>query len=393
MQMRSRLLTLGLLSALVLGGCKKQQGAYVPPPPPEVTVAKPLLKAVPQTLEFTGRTRGIEAVEVRARVKGFLQRKLVEGGRRVKAGDLLFEIDPRTFQAAVNQSKADVAVYEAQLRLAEVTVQRTQAAAAGNAISKQEVDRAIAERDAAAAQVDLAKARLAAAQLDLEFTQLRAPITGRLGIVTISEGELVGATDATLITTVINDSRVYASYDMTEMQVLEQRRLNNNKRPDEDGRESLVIRLGLSNEIGYPHVGKFDRADNSVDTGTGTVRIEAIFDNPDGTILPGSYVRIQAVLGERESLLVPDVAVMSDQTSRYVYVVGADGTVARRNVTAGPVIDRLRRIDDGLTADDTVIINGVQRARPGAKVNAVAEKPAAAPATTTPAATATPAKG
>ncbi len=386
MLMRSRLLTLGVLSALILGGCKKQQqGAYVPPPPPEVTVAKPVQKLVPQTLEFTGRTRGVEAVEVRARVKGFLQRKLVEGGRRVNAGDLLFEIDPRTFQATVNQAKADVAVYEAQLRLAEVTVQRTQAAAAGNAISKQEVDRAIAERDAAASQVDLAKARLAAAALDLEFTQIRAPITGRLGIVTISEGELVGATDATLITTVINDSRVYASYDMTEMQVLEQRRANNNKRPGEDGRGPLEIRLGLSNEIGYPHVGTFDRADNAVDTGTGTVRIEAIFDNPDGTILPGSYVRIQAVLGERDALLVPDVAVMSDQTSRYVYVVGADGLVARRNVTAGPVIDRMRRIDEGLSVEDTVIVNGIQRARPGGKVTAVAEKPAPAPAAAAPA--------
>lgn len=392
MQMRSRLLTFGLLSALILGGCKKQQNAYVAPPPPEVTVAKPIQKTIPQTLEFTGRTRGIETVEVRARVKGFLQRKLVEGGRRVKAGDLLFEIDPRTFQAAVNQAKADVAVYEAQLRLAEVTVQRTQAAAAGNAISKQEVDKAVAERDAAGAQVDLAKARLAAAQLDLEFTQIKAPISGRLGIVTISEGELVGATDATLFATVINDSRVYASYDMTEMQVLEQRRTNDNKRPGEDGRGALTIRLGLSNEIGYPHVGTFDRADNTVDTGTGTLRIEAIFDNADGTILPGSYVRIQAILADREALLLPDVAVMSDQTGRYVYIVGPDGTVSRRNVTAGPVIDRLRRIDDGLTVDDTVIINGVQRARPGGKVTAVAEKPtpAAAPA---PAAPAAPTKG
>jgi len=354
--------------AFLLAGCKKQDNAYVPPPPPTVTVASPVKKVVPQTMEFTGRTRGIEAVQVRARVKGFLAKKHAEGGKRVKQGDLLFEIDPRTFQATVNQAKAEVGVREAQLKLAEVTVERTKSALAANAISKQEVDKAIAERDAAAAQLDLAKASLKAAELDLEFTQIRAPISGRLGIITISEGELLGATEATLLTTIINDSKVYASYDMTEPQVLEQRRRNQNRRPGEDGRPNLVIRLGLANEVGYPHEGAFDKGDNTVDSGTGTVRIEALFDNPDGTILPGSYVRVQAILGEAEAVLVPDVAVLADQVGRYVLVVGADDVVSRRNVVAGPVFDRMRRIDDGLSPDDVVVVNGVQRARPGAKI-------------------------
>jgi RND family efflux transporter MFP subunit len=361
----SGLIVLGLAAS----ACERKQNAYVPPPPAEVTVASPIRKVVPETMEFTGVTRGYEVVEVRARVKGFLEKKLVEGGRRVKAGDLLFVIDPRTFEAAVRQARAERETQRANLRLAEVTLERMLTAMRSNAASQQEVDKAQADFDAAKARVEVAEAMLAAAELDLEFTQIRAPINGRLGLVRVDVGQLVGATEPTLLTTIINDEKIYAEYDMDEQTVLEVRRLNANRRPGEDGRPSIEVRLALANEQGYPHVGQFHTADNTVNPETGTVRIEAIFDNADGTILPGSFVRVQPIYGEREALLVPDVAVQTDQNGRFVLVVNAENVVERRNITAGPTLDGLRRVDSGLAGDEAVIINGLQRARPGAKVS------------------------
>ncbi|MFN9132005.1 MAG: efflux RND transporter periplasmic adaptor subunit, partial [Phycisphaerales bacterium] len=295
----------------------------------------------------------------------------VQVGKRVQQGDLLFTIDPRTFEAAVEQARAELATRESELKLAIVTLERTSAAAATNAVSKQEVDRAAAQRDGAIAQVDLAKARLRAAELDLEFTNVRSPITGRIGFIRVEEGELVGASEPTLLATVINDSKVYATYDMDERVILELRRGNQNKRPGEDGRAELVVRMAMANEEGWPHVGRFERADNTVNSATGTLRVESIFENPDGAIVPGTFVRVRPEFGEKDVLTVPDVAVMADQRGRYVLVVagaGAEGSVERRDVTVGEVVERRRVIMSGLTEADRVITNGVQRARPGGTV-------------------------
>lgn len=357
-----------IVLGLAASACERRQNDYVPPPPAEVTVATPIRKLIPETMEFTGITRGYEVVEVRARVKGFLEKKLVEGGQRVKAGDLLFVIDPRTFEATVRQARAERETQRANLRLAEVTLERLQTAMRSNAASQQEVDRAQADFDAAKARVEVADAMLAAAELDLEFTQIKAPINGRLGLVRVDVGQLVGATDPTLLATIINDEKIYAEYDMDEQTVLQVRRLNANRRPGEDGRPNIEVRLALGNEQGYPHVGQFHRADNTINPETGTIRIEAIFDNADGTILPGSFVRVQPIYGEREALLVPELAVQIDQNGKFVLVVNAENVVERRNITAGPALDGLRRVDGGLAGDESVIVNGLQRARPGAKV-------------------------
>lgn len=361
----------GAMACLAMLGCERQQAAFVPPPPPEVTVESPTRQRVADALEFTGTTRGFETVEIRARVRGFLEKRHVQDGKRVQQGDLLFTIDPRTFEAAVQQARAELATRESELKLAIVTLERTSAAAATNAVSKQEVDRAAAQRDGAIAQVDLAKARLRAAELDLEFTNVRSPITGRIGFIRVEEGELVGASEPTLLATVINDSKVYATYDMDERVILELRRGNQNKRPGEDGRAELVVRMAMANEEGWPHVGRFERADNTVNSATGTLRVESIFDNPDGVIVPGTFVRVRPEFGEKDVLTVPDVAVMADQRGRYVLVVagaGAEGTVERRDVTVGEVVERRRVIMSGLTEADRVITNGVQRARPGGTV-------------------------
>lgn len=384
-----------IISANALSGCRKKSADYVPPPPPEVTVASPTQRQVPITLEYTGSVRGIETVEIRARVKGFLQKKHIEGGRRVKAGELLFTIDPRTYEAQLAQARAESESQKANLKLAELTLARLQEAMRSGAGSHQELDRSLAERDAAKAQLDLSLARVRAAELDLEFTRVTAPISGRIGIISVDEGQLVGATEPTLLTSVINDDKVLAMYDMDERQVLEIRSKNQNKRPGEDGRPLVEVRLGLANEQGFPHIGQFHKADNRVNPETGTIRIESIFENPDGTILPGAFVRLLAIYGDKDALLVPDVAVLRDASGRYILTLAPDDTVERVNVLAGPVFERMRPVEEvvgdplpgssstpsKLNAQTRVIVNGLQRVRPGAK--AVAKAPAP-PSTSSP---------
>jgi membrane fusion protein, multidrug efflux system len=375
----SAALLMGLLMAC--WGCAPQMPAFAPPPPPEVTVAHPQAAEVDDTMEFTGVARGQERVELRARVKGFLQTKHKVQGDAVKAGDLLFTIDPRTYQAVANQAMAAVAARQKELDLADQTLRRKTSERQSNVISAQELDEARAARDVAASQVDLAKQLLRSAELDVEFCTIKAPIDGRLGFISIDEGQLVGATEPTLISTVINDSKAYATYEMDEPTLLQLRKRFNNVRPGEGDRPNVPVFLGLTNEEGFPHEGSYYRGDNAIDPTTGTIRLEAEFDNRDGTIVPGSFVRLQARLGTINAILVPDIAVLSDQQGRYVLVVektddAADEVsgfklVKRRAVEVGKRIGRDRVILSGLTTEDSVLVNGLQRAREGIKVKAV----------------------
>lgn len=391
MQTNRLVVSAALAAALVLSACKKQAAQYVSPGPPEVTVASAVEKTVPDFLEYTGLTRASDAVEIRARVRGFLQKKHVRGGNRVKQGDLLFTIDPRTYLAVVKQAEAEVEVRRANLRLAEVSLGRLKTAIASSAASEQELDRGQAERDVAAAQLELAEAQLLAAKLDLEFTEVRAPISGRLGLIPPDEGDLVGSGEATLLTTLVNDELIYATYEIDERTLLELRRANQNKRPGEDGRPLYPVYLATSAETEFTHKGVFDKADATVNPDTGTVRVEAAFENTDGSLVAGLFVRIRPMIGERTALMLPDVAVLSDQSGKYVLVVGPDGVVERRNITAGPIYGRERRVDAGLAAADQVIVNGIQRARPGGKVNPIRQTaPAPAVPPTAPANPSTP---
>lgn len=366
-------------SVLVAGlsGCERPAPAFVAPPPPEVTVATPTVRTIEQTMEFAGRTRGVEEVELRARVKGFLEQKLTPGGRRVKAGEVLFSIDPREYKAAVDQAEAKLASARAQLTIAELTLDRAREAMAQQAATQLEVDQKLAIRDSAQADVQLAQAQLDKAKLDLDFTQIRSPIDGRIGIVTVDPGALVGASEATLLATVINDTKIYATFEIDERTVLELRRDHQNRRPGEDGRPNLPLRLQLAGEKGFPHEGVFDRGSNTVDTATGTIAVEGIFDNAEGEILPGLFVRVQAVFGSGEAMLVPDVAVLTDQLGKFVFVVAADGTVERRSIEIGKVLEGLREVRSGLAASDRVVVNGTQRVRAGGKANAKEAAPAA----------------
>lgn len=368
---------------LIIAACRPPPPAYAPPPPPEVTVTRPVSRMVPETLEFTGTTRAADQVEIRARVRGFLKEKRVEAGQRVSANDVLFVIDPTEYEIAVAQATSEVAAAEAERRLAEINHRKLQEALETLAASRYEVDTAEAQLAATAAQVALAQAKLKAAETNLGYCTMRAPISGRLGFVPVDAGNLVGLNEATLLATIVNDERVYATYDIDEPTLLRLRREAENRRPGEDGRANLVVRLALQDEEGYPHVGSFCMGDNKVDPQTGTIRVESVFENPNGTLLPGLFARVQAEFGERPALLVPDVAVLTDQGGRHVLVVNDHNTVERRPVKAGPLLERMRRIDDGLEPQAWVIVSGVQRAVPGARVKAERREPGAAGAVAT----------
>jgi membrane fusion protein, multidrug efflux system len=364
----------GLLAAsgvlITSVGCKKREPQFTPPPPPAVSVAHPIVRTVPQSLSFTGNVRGSESVEVRARVRGYIQSRNISGGEKVKAGDLLFVIDPRPFEAAVSQAKADVSLNEARLRLAQITLERKQQSAAQNAVSKLELDQAVADRDAAQAQFEFSQAKLQIAELDLDYTQVRAPIDGRLSVRVPDVGELVGDTSAQVLCTIINDETIYVTFAVPEQTVLALRRKYTNNRPGEGGRPLIPVYIGFANDGDrYPFVGRYERGDPGFNPATGTTLVEAVFDNRNGAIVSGAFARVKAVVGEETVTLVPDAAVGVDQSGRYLLTLDEKNTVVRLPVDVGDVIDRMRSIRTPLPEGTRIVINGLQRARPGAIVN------------------------
>ena len=366
----------------VLPSCRRKPNAYVPPPPPEVTVSHATTRTAPLTLDLTGTTRGIESVEVRARVRGFIQSKGIVDGQRVKKGDLLFVIDPRPFEAVVLQNQAQVDAKKADLKLTEITLSRTKEALQQSGANQIEVDRAQAERDATNALLQLAQAQLTQAKLDLEFTQVVAPMDGRVGITGIEVGQLVGASEPTLLCVVINDSTMLATYFISERDLIQMRRAHQFRRPKEDGRANVRVGMAITDESDYRHEGWYKWGDNTINPDTGTFKVEAEFDNKAGTILPGLFVRVRNYIGEQTVLLVPDVAVQRDQQGAFLFVLDKDDKVMRRNVRLGDVVERQRMIvagpdeDYGITTSDRIIINGLQRARPGGAVKPVEVPPA-----------------
>lgn len=349
-------------------GCKPREAAFTPPPPPDVSVARPIVKTLPQTLDFTGFTRGSEQVDVRARVRGFIQSKNIEGGEKVKAGDLLFTIDPRPFEATVRQAQAEVQSREALLRLAQNTLDRKTQSAAENAVSRLELEQATADRDNAAAQLELSKAKLTSAQLDLDYTQVKAPINGRVSVDVPDVGELVGESTTQVLCRIVNDATIYVTFNVPEQTVLELRRQFQNERPGEGGRPLIPMYVGFANDRGYPFEGHYARGDPGFDPATGTTTVEAVFDNAHGRMVPGAFARIRGIVGEETVTLVPDAAVGVDQQGRYVLVVNEKNTVERVKVEVGDVVDQMRKITSPLPTDSRVVINGVQRARPGMTV-------------------------
>ncbi len=371
-----------ILTLLMIGwlaGCE-QKNTYVEPPPPKVTVAAPLQETVTEYLEFTGNTAAVEEVAVAARVSGFLESMHFTPGTQVKEGDLLFVIDPREYVAELNAAKAEVTSARAQLERANIELERAQRLFKQKAGAEADVVKWRGERDVAAAAVVRAKAQVERAQLDVEYTRVTAPIGGRVGRNLVDLGNLVGEKEPTLLTTITRSDPMYAYFNLNErnlLQVLDEYRQQVQEKgvdpsSEPGSRVDIPLELGLATEEGYPHKGSYDFAESGVDPGTGTLQLRGIFPNPGpvGPLLPGLFARIRMPVSENEdALLVTERAVGSDQGGQYLMVVGSDDTVEKKPIVMGQLVDGLRVIVEGIDAGDRVVVNGIQRARPGAKVD------------------------
>ncbi len=401
---------MGLLVASVwLVGCQPAN-EYQEPPPPAVTVANPVLKRVVKSMEFTGTTEPVNMVDIRARVQGFLHSIEFEEGKEVQAGDLLFTIDPRPFQAELAQAEASVKLAHARVAIgqadgkramAEVAnangqLARGQKAAASGAVTAAEIDelktavlKARAGVDGAKATIASAKAEIAAgealvlqAKLNLAYTQVRSPIQGRAGRRLVDVGNLVGAGESTLLTNVIQYDPIYAFFTINENDLLEfnRRHLAEMKsRKESDAKEIRLnqpVFIGLGDEQGYPHEGRADFADLAVDESTGTFLIRAVLPNVDRLIPPGAFIRIRVPRQEIDALLIDERAIGRDQAGAYLLVVGGDNVVERRIVTLGGKYDGKQAVSGLVGPDDRVIVSGLQRARPGSKVAPQEQLPA-----------------
>ena len=357
------------LVAAALAGCGARAQDDAPPPPPEVTVAQPLLQPVEQFSEHTGRFVPVQSVEVRPRVSGYLQGVHFREGQFVRKGQLLFTIDPQPFRAATDQRRAEVAQAAARLSLAESQFARAEALKTAGAMSGEEFDsRRQAVAQARAAQ-QAAQAALRADDLNLGYTRVYAPISGRVSDTRVDAGNLVQQGESVL-TRIVAVDPIHFEFSAAESL------LAGAGGPALTGREDVSVKL--EGETDFVHRGRLDFVDNAIDPATGTIKGRAVFANPDGSLVAGQYGRLRVLTpASTVSVLVPEVAVNSDQSRKYVLVVNAKNIVEYRPVTLGPVIDGRRVITSGLTGKERVVVNGLQRAIPGTPVKPVYARAAA----------------
>jgi RND family efflux transporter MFP subunit len=369
--MTSRLLgTLWLF--VLLAACQQPQAAPPPPPLPQVTVSRPVARDVVEWDEYTGRLEAVESVEVRARVNGYLESVHFTDGAIVQKGALLFVIDPRPYQEDFNRAAAALEQAMARYERTQKDLARAQQLVRARAISQEELDARAADRREAEEAVQAARAAVEAARLNVEFTQVRAPISGRIGRQLVTEGNLIngGTGQATLLTTIVSLDPVYGYFEVDERSYLKYSRLWRNGTRPGSRQAKIPVRLGLADETGFPRQGHLDFLDNRLDPNTGTMTGRAVFPNPDLALTPGLFARVRLPGSSRyEALLLPDETIGSDQTQRFAFVVNDQDTVEYRRVELGPVIDGLRVIREGLEPEDWVVVNGLQRVRTGVKVD------------------------
>ena len=361
-------LLIGVIS-VCWAGCSKQGTEQTAPPPPPVTVAKPVIKEIVEWDEYTGRTDAVQSVNITSRVSGYLYNITFKAGDIVNQNDLLFVIDPRPYQAAYDQANGQLRQAEAQQKLNNLNLARADELRAKNVIAKQDYDNAVSQKNVSDAQVIAAQAAVEAAQLNLNFTEIKAPVTGRIGREQVTVGNLVQA-DSTLLTTLVSVNPIYAYFNVDERSVLKYQQLvREGKLPDARS-ASVPVYLQLENEKDFPHQGTIDFINNQFDPSTGTLQVRGIFANANGFLVPGSFVRVRVAGSPRyQGILVTDRAIGSDQGQKFALIVGQNNVVELRPLELGPVVDGLRVIRKGLTGDESVIINGLVNARPGSKVN------------------------
>jgi len=365
--------TVSLAALLLLVGCGEspQQKAFAPPPP-AVTVAKAAKRVVIDYDEYVGRFVAVDSVEIRARVSGYLDRIDFTDGQMVKQGDLLFTLDKRPYQSALDQVRANLAQARANLAFAEADLARGAQLVRERTITEQTFDQRTQTKRVAEASVQAQEAAVRQANLDLEFTELRAPVAGRIGDRRVSPGNLVtGGTsgNTSLLANIVSTDPIRFEFTFDEASYLRYERLAQSGRDVTSREGSVIVALKLIDEPDFQHQGRMDFVDNVIDRSSGTIRGRAVFSNPDGVFTPGMFGRVR-VPGSPSymAVLVPDAAISTEQARKYVLIVDADNVVRIKYVTPGQVFDNLRVIKSGLGEDDRVVVNGLMRARPNQKV-------------------------
>jgi RND family efflux transporter MFP subunit len=365
------LLAAAPVAALLVSACARnvaaqQQAAQLP----QVTVAAAVSRKVTEFDEFTGRFEAVERVEVRPRVSGYISSVNFTDGNEVKKGDVLFVIDPRPYVAERDKARAQLAQARSQLVLAKSEHERATKLLGQHAISQEEFDTRTAGSEEAQANVEAAQAALDAAALNLEFTRVTAPISGRISRALVTSGNFV-ANGQTLLTTLVSLDPIYVTFDGDEQAYLKYIKVAHVSAHPGSHEPASPVRVGLADENGFPHQGAMAFVDNALDPATGTIHSRALLENHERLFTPGLFARIRLLdNSQHDAVLVNDSAIGTDQTVRYVLVVGSGNKVEYRPVQLGPVIDGLRVVQSGLAPGEVIVVNGLQRVRPGAQVQA-----------------------
>ena len=358
-----------MLACLV--GCKPQTKGVVGLPqvgPVSVTAAKPMARRLTDWDEFTGRLTARDKVEIRARVSGYLTKISFKEGTEVKEGDLLFTIDPRPYEAIVQRAEAVLAQVKTNAELANIEAKNATKLRQGQVISAEEAERRLKSAAGEQSAVRAAEAMVSAAKLDLEFTQIRAPISGRISDARVTEGNLVtgGTEDATLLTTIVALDPIYCDIEVDERSALKYREMHKSGERESALFVKIPAEMALVNQEGWPHRGEIDFVDNEINPTTGTIHARAVFPNKDRLMSPGFFAKVRIPgSGEYDGLLIRDAAVGDDQGSSYVWVLDAEDKAVYRPITLGPLLDSLRVVRSGLSTDDRVIILGLMGVRNG----------------------------
>lgn len=351
------------LSVAVVAGCSGQAAETGMAPPPDVSAAAVLVKQISQWDDFSGRVEAVENVDLRPRVSGYIERVNYEEGQEVRKGDVLFTIDSRSYRAELARTQAELARARSQSALSRSEAVRAKKLSESQAISTESYEQRRSAATEAQANVAAAQAAVDAARLNLEFTQVRAPISGRAGRALVTAGNLVTAGDsASVLTTLVSLDKMHVHFDTDERTFLHYAELaRKGQRPSENG-AGVPVRVGLVGEEGFPHAGVVDFLDNQVDPATGTIRARALLDNADRALTPGLFARVRVLgSGQFEAMLIDDKAVLTDQDRKYVYVVDGKGQAQRKDVQLGRTAGGLRIVESGLASGDKVIVSGVQK--------------------------------
>lgn len=358
------------IALLSVSGCDSTTASN-PESTPEVDVARPLVRETVEWDEYTGRLGAVEAVEVRSRVDGYLETIHFKPGQIVKKGDLLFTIDPRPFNAELDRAKAEVARAEAELAHSQYDLKRVEDLQTHGAAPEKEFRDVLYAEQRARSELDRARADRRLAELNLEWSGVVAPVTGRVSRELVTVGNLIhdGSVDATILTTIVSLDPIYCYFDVDEKAYLKYARMSKSgERPSSRDRANPVM-VALFDEVAADHKGYMEFVDNAFDNQTGTLRARAVLPNPDGILIPGLFVRVQLIgSGAQPMVFVPDQAIAADQTARLVFVMDDKNVIQPRRVELGRLNQGLRRILSGLKGDETIVVAGVQRVRANARV-------------------------